>query len=422
MPSRCVAANCSNTNKDGVSLFKFPKELSLRSQWTAQVQRTRQGWSPSTSSSVQRSFHRDRPESDASEFIQSSAGSSDGESDMDAGHDNGHNEEQRPRHQDNIYLIYWNCLLGLFAWCSCPSCGSKQIVSRRHEIGTLLIVTIICQDCGRRSPWHSQPYLGSFAAGNIMLSASILFAGATATKVLRVLTHMGVATISTRSFFRHQQSILCEAIQRLWRERQTWMMSALQADHENIVCGGDGRADTPGHSAKYGTYTLMELQKGAVIDVEVVQEHSNSTFTFFITGIKKKLQTLAKNRDCQTLKPWVSSIVNHLYWSVVSTPAGDSDLIVAKWKSVVSHIQNRHNGFGEPFASCAHPDLNGREVRKPWLTPCKTILAALHFNENSQRAQQATRAGNQMYSLHYPKYKQGGHIVRKVLDNATFGK
>ncbi|KAF3842755.1 hypothetical protein F7725_001604, partial [Dissostichus mawsoni] len=265
------------------------------------------------------SLSSDRPESDASEFIQSSAGSSDGESDMDAGHDNGHNEEQRPRHQDNIYLIYWNCLLGLFAWCSCPSCGSKQIVSRRHEIGTLLIVTIICQDCGRRSPWHSQPYLGSFAAGNIMLSASILFAGATATKVLRVLTHMGVATISTRSFFRHQQSILCEAIQRLWRERQTWMMSALQADHEN--------------------------------------------------RIKKKLQTLAKNRDCQTLKPWVSSIVNHLYWSVVSTPAGDSDLIVAKWKSVVSHIQNRHNGFGEPFASCAHPDLNGREVRKPWLTP-----------------------------------------------------
>ncbi|KAF3847116.1 hypothetical protein F7725_020144 [Dissostichus mawsoni] len=53
---------------------------------------------------------------------------------------------------------------------------------------------------------------------------------------------------------------------------------------------------------------------------------------------------------------------------------------------------------------------------------CRTILAALHFNENSQRAQQATRAGNQMYSLHYPKYKQGGHIVRKVLDNATFGK
>ncbi|KAK1906971.1 Protein insensitive, partial [Dissostichus eleginoides] len=34
------------------------------------------------------SLSSDRPESDASEFIQSSAGSSDGESDMDAGHDN----------------------------------------------------------------------------------------------------------------------------------------------------------------------------------------------------------------------------------------------------------------------------------------------------------------------------------------------
>ena len=27
-----------------------------------------------------------------------------------------------------------------------------------------------------------------------------------------------------------------------------------------------------------------------------------------------------------------SMIINHLYWSVMSTPAGDGQLIVAKWK------------------------------------------------------------------------------------------
>ena len=35
--------------------------------------------------------------------------------------------------------------------------------------------------------------------------------------------------------------------------------------------GMGGGADSPGHSAKYGTYTMMELRLGKVIDVQLVQ-------------------------------------------------------------------------------------------------------------------------------------------------------
>ena len=44
MVKRCVAANCSDTYKDGVSLFKFPKDKKLRQLWKKQVQRTRAKW------------------------------------------------------------------------------------------------------------------------------------------------------------------------------------------------------------------------------------------------------------------------------------------------------------------------------------------------------------------------------------------
>ena len=47
MPLRCVAAGCSNTYEDGVSLFKFPKDPARRRQWTRQVQTTRAKWKPS---------------------------------------------------------------------------------------------------------------------------------------------------------------------------------------------------------------------------------------------------------------------------------------------------------------------------------------------------------------------------------------
>ena len=44
MVKRCVAAGCSNTNADGVSLYKFPKNEALRSQWIKQMQRFRAEW------------------------------------------------------------------------------------------------------------------------------------------------------------------------------------------------------------------------------------------------------------------------------------------------------------------------------------------------------------------------------------------
>ena len=46
--NRCCVAGCSNTSKDGFSLFKFPIETDRRSKWTKQIQRTRDKWSGPT--------------------------------------------------------------------------------------------------------------------------------------------------------------------------------------------------------------------------------------------------------------------------------------------------------------------------------------------------------------------------------------
>ena len=47
MVKRCVAFGCSNTYKDGVSLFLFPKDPMLSKKWAQQVQRGRDKWKPS---------------------------------------------------------------------------------------------------------------------------------------------------------------------------------------------------------------------------------------------------------------------------------------------------------------------------------------------------------------------------------------
>ncbi|XP_057715805.1 uncharacterized protein LOC130931222 [Corythoichthys intestinalis] len=427
-----------------------------------------------------------------------------------------------------IYLIYWVALIQLISqWVSCPACGCRKVTWVPSEVGTMLVLALKCAEpgCGHTGTWNSQPYVGKMAAGNIFLSAAILFAGATVGKVLRVLSHMGVAIYSTRSYFRHQERYLHEAIKTVWRQRKIGLLSHLQAEGEEIVCGGDARADSPGHSAKYGTYTMMELRKPTILDVQIVQSnevggsyhmeperlvrslrvleqfvrvgtlvtdghvtvntlirqqfpHIKHFFDIWHIGksLKKKLENLSKLRGFEALKPWIGSIINHLYWSVLSTRSGNPGLVLDKWQSVLSHIQNDHSGFKGSFPRCSHGPLVGREQKKPWLTPhtkltnvleklicssklladigrlspvyqtshleafhslvnhftpkmftfsyeemlSRTIVAVLHFNENAHRAHSLTQDGVGIFSIHFPKSKQCGHIVRKVLENPTF--
>ena len=46
------------------------------------------------------------------------------------------------------------------------------------------------------------------------------------------------------------------------------MLTVLRLENSPLVIGGDGRADTPGHSAKFGTYIMMNLNADLVLEVK----------------------------------------------------------------------------------------------------------------------------------------------------------
>ena len=49
------------------------------------------------------------------------------------------------------------------------------------------------------------------------------------------------------------------------------LLRQLRQEKRKLVIGRDGRADSPGHSAKFGSYTVMELKKEVIIGVHLVQ-------------------------------------------------------------------------------------------------------------------------------------------------------
>jgi len=52
----------------------------------------------------------------------------------------------------------------------------------------------------------------------------------------------------------------------------------------------------------------------------------------------------------------------------------------------------------------------------------RTFLAGLYYNENAAREVATTKEGQQRYTVRFPKYKHGGHIVKKILQAATYSK
>ncbi|KAK3755689.1 hypothetical protein QZH41_008948, partial [Actinostola sp. cb2023] len=169
-----------------------------------------------------------------------------------------------------------------------------------------------------------------------------------------------------------------------------------------------------GHSAKYGSYTLMELEENKIINIQLVQSNevtsschmeleglkrslcclttmkikikvlvtdrhsmiqkylreSCPSITHYYDvwhiakGLKKKLVALSNTKGCELDGKWIKSITNHLYW-VASTSNGDSELAKAKWDSLMSHIQNVHKHHADSrFPRCTH-----KKLWRKWLKP-----------------------------------------------------
>jgi solute carrier family 8 (sodium/calcium exchanger) len=322
----------------------------------------------------------DSNESDCTMYEPSEHETSADESDISS--NNKEADENNTLQESRKFIVFESTLLMLFTVCQLCQESAKGVV--RCVIGTMIIIEQLCVACGHRRVWHSQPYMGRSPAGNILLSAAILFTGSSVRKAIRLFNQLNVCTITSRTFFRHQTKYLQPSIISYWKTKQSELIDLLRNSDQELVLGGDGRCDSPGHSAKYGSYTLMDACKRVVLDVQLVQcneigssnnmeleglkrglqyiEDQQITVTRIITdrhlqitkwirekhseidhrfdvwhvakSVGKKLDKLAKEKECGAAAEWRKSATNHMYYTAMSTKTGDGKLMVAKWLSL----------------------------------------------------------------------------------------
>jgi solute carrier family 8 (sodium/calcium exchanger) len=176
--------------------------------------------------------------------------------------------------EEEKFLVFKSCLWELFA--TCPKCSKPCLAEEKYRKGTKVMITQDCPDCEYKRDWSSQPsYLGDIPAGNLQLSGAILFTGASPSKTLRVLKAMNVVTSCISTFNNHMSRFLVPTILTTWKEEQEQLFSILREMDGGLVIGGDGRNDSPGHSAKYGSYTVLEERINKIIDQQCVQVFIN---------------------------------------------------------------------------------------------------------------------------------------------------
>ena len=150
----------------------------------------------------------------------------------------------------------------------CSYCRNRYTRVSKIVIGSFLRIIQSCSRCGYRFIWDSQPHIGSTPAGNILISAAILYSGVIPAKALRVFFTLNCSNITRKTFFRHQSRYLQPAINYVWSQQQNALLEEMKAQKKQLAIGdgGDDRADSPDHSAKYDTYSLLELSCNKIID------------------------------------------------------------------------------------------------------------------------------------------------------------
>ena len=150
---------------------------------------------------------------------------------------------------ENKYIVFESCLKELHSQCLC--CGGPCKVET-NSIGSLVNMKAKCP-CGFHRDWNSQPMHGQMPIGNLIFSAGILYSGSSPAKVLQYFKHTGIQFISIRAYNYIQSAYLVPSVRNVWQRHQENILSACQGKQVNL--GGDGRCDSPGYCAKYGSYS-----------------------------------------------------------------------------------------------------------------------------------------------------------------------
>lgn len=183
----------------------------------------------------------------------------------------------------------------------CPEIGCNGIrkVTDQKIEGGVLLVSHQCSR-GHGGVWSSSAVLAEkrgqkLYVSSVLLASSVLVSGNNFEKVSLLAKGMNLNYVSSSFFSRMQSLYTLPSITELWGKMKELVWKVFEND-VLVVCG-DGRMDSPGFSAKYCVYTMMEHYFNVIVDLEVVdkREAGGTSTLMEKMGCKRLLERMMNN-------------------------------------------------------------------------------------------------------------------------------
>ena len=194
-------------------------------------------------------------------------------------------------------IVDISLLLQLFEnKCKIESCSSKCEVCRCKTVGCVVTIEWRCS-MGHFGSWSSSKVLcqkkkQNVFTNNVMIAAGLFVTGGHYEKFSLFCKFLGLKIISRSTFMRVQKRCVIPVIEQFWTKMKETVWHVFEGE-STILCG-DGRNDSPGHSAKYCVYVLMEQFVDVIVDLIVVdkRETGGVSTNIEVFGLKKLLERI----------------------------------------------------------------------------------------------------------------------------------
>uniref|UniRef100_A0A8P4G879 Uncharacterized protein n=1 Tax=Dicentrarchus labrax TaxID=13489 RepID=A0A8P4G879_DICLA len=175
-----------------------------------------------------------------------------------------------------------------------------------------------------------------------------------------------------------------------------------------------------GHCAKFGRYTIMDMRSNTVIVLQLVQSNEvGGSYHMEKECLKRSvalleergvtIDSIVTDRHPQIQKFLREDNITHYYdvWHMEKGLSKKLSKISQNKECEKLIFWNVYNVFSILFSILL------------FFLP-RLYLAALHFNENADRPQATTSAGEPLFRLHFPKWKKGECTAKPVKEQPTF--
>ena len=126
------------------------------------------------------------------------------------------------------FIVFENCLDTLFRLC--PECSRLVLECDVKKVlkGSFLTVTYTCSQ-GHVNTWYSQSLLNRVPAGNLLLSAGILFSGSTYAKLSQLANILAI--MAERTFYSIQAKYLFPVVHETWVSHKKEIYSGVRGSN-----------------------------------------------------------------------------------------------------------------------------------------------------------------------------------------------